>query len=55
MEFGRTEHIEEIDFSLPPDDPLNDLLWQRSGVGKQQPVRLCVGCTTEALPTLTGS
>src|SRR6201991_4236572 len=45
MEFGRTEHIEEIDFSLPPDDPLNDLLWQQPGVGKQQPVRLYVGCT----------
>jgi len=45
MEFGRTEHIEEIDFLLPPDDPLNDLLWQRPGAEKQQPVRLYVGCT----------
>lgn len=29
MEFGRTQHIEEINFSLPPDDPMNELLWQR--------------------------
>lgn len=59
MEFGRTEHIEEIDFSLPPDDPMNELLWQRLGAVEQrpgaegarlnspgpQPVRLYVGCT----------
>ena len=45
MEFGRTEHIEEIDFSLPPDDPMNELLWQQVGAEKQQPVRLYVGCT----------
>jgi uncharacterized protein YecE (DUF72 family) len=45
MEFGRTEHIEEIDFSLPPDDPVNELLWQRLSVEKQQPLRLYVGCT----------
>ncbi|HEY4287286.1 MAG TPA: DUF72 domain-containing protein [Puia sp.] len=45
MEFGRTVHIEEIDFSLPPDDPVNELLWQRCGAEKQQPVRLYVGCT----------
>jgi uncharacterized protein YecE (DUF72 family) len=45
MEFGRTEHIERIDFSLPPDDPVNELLWQQSGAEKQQPVRLYVGCT----------
>ncbi len=52
MEFGRTQHIEEIDFSLPPDDPMNELLWQRlSAEGQglnaqgQRPVRLYVGCT----------
>jgi uncharacterized protein YecE (DUF72 family) len=45
MEFGRTEHIDEIDFSLPPDDPVNELLWQRLSAEKQQPVQLYVGCT----------
>ncbi len=45
MEFGRTEHIEEIDFSLPPDDPMNELLWGRINSQGPQPVRLYVGCT----------
>lgn len=52
MEFGRTQHIEEIDFSLPPDDPMNELLWQRLGaegqrlnIQGQRPAQLYVGCT----------
>ncbi len=30
MEFGRLErkHIENINFSLPPDDPVTERLWQ---------------------------
>src|ERR1700731_4895059 len=33
MEFGRLErkHIENINFSLPPDDPVTEQLWQRLG------------------------
>jgi hypothetical protein len=24
MEFGKVSHIEEVDFALPPDDPITD-------------------------------
>ncbi len=45
MEFGRTAHIEEIDFALPPDDPMNEALWERLRPEKRLPTRLYVGCT----------
>ena len=45
MEFGRTGHIEKIDFSLPPDDPMTERLWQQLPQGDASPVRLYVGGT----------
>ncbi|HEY6901083.1 MAG TPA: DUF72 domain-containing protein, partial [Puia sp.] len=44
MEFGKIAHIEEIDFSLPPDDPMNEELWRRLAQEKREP-QLYVGCT----------
>jgi uncharacterized protein YecE (DUF72 family) len=45
MEFGRLPNIEEVDFSLPPDDPVTESLWQRLVSQERTPVRLYVGCT----------
>ncbi|MBS1662395.1 MAG: DUF72 domain-containing protein [Bacteroidetes bacterium] len=53
MEFGKTAHIEDIDFSLPPDDPMNEELWRRLALApaSQQLAppphapQLYVGCT----------
>lgn len=45
MEFGKTHHIEEIDFTLPPDDPLTDELFARLKNDKNEPVGLYVGAT----------
>ena len=56
MEFGKLPNIEGVNFSLPADDPANQLLWQRlssdeqpRGVADEQPRgvagRLHVGCT----------
>ena len=45
MEFGKLPDIEGVDFSLPPDDPLNDGLWQRLSEQPRLPARLHVGCT----------
>jgi len=45
MEFGKLPDIEGIDFSLPPDDPMNDGLWQRLSAQPRLPARLHVGCT----------
>jgi uncharacterized protein YecE (DUF72 family) len=45
MEFGRVEHIEEINFLLPPDDRSNEALWQQLSLTPAGPVRLYVGGT----------
>jgi len=45
MEFGKVQSIDNIDFTLPPDDPVTLRLWeQRAGVPKQ-PFRVRVGGT----------
>jgi len=45
MEFGKVQYIDNIDFTLPPDDPVTLRMWeQRSGVPKQ-PLRVRVGGT----------
>ena len=64
MEFGRLErkHIENINFSLPPDDPVTERLWQQLGgagsaplgaVGTA-PLRLYVGGTGWGQPHWVG-
>jgi len=53
MEFGKLPDIEAVDFSLPADDPANQLLWQRLEAERSHPRspapategRLYVGCT----------
>jgi len=45
MEFGKLPDIEGINFSLPPDPPQNDYLWQRLSTQQRLPGRLHVGCT----------
>ncbi|HZE85321.1 MAG TPA: DUF72 domain-containing protein [Puia sp.] len=44
MEFGRTEHIENVDFSMPPDDPITDELFAGLSPADPAPVRLHIGC-----------
>lgn len=45
MDFGRTVQIEEADLSLPPDDPLTDLLWQQLKDVPRTPPQIYIGCT----------
>src|SRR6185437_1532199 len=46
MEFGKVPYIDNIDFTLPPDDPVTEQLWQRLGcVPADQPLRVYVGGT----------
>jgi uncharacterized protein YecE (DUF72 family) len=44
MDFGRVNNIAEIDFSLPPDDPLTTELFESLQPVKD-PVNIYVGCT----------
>lgn len=46
MEFGKVQYIDNIDLTLPPDDPVTDRMWtqQRAGAG-QKPLRVRVGGT----------
>ena len=45
MEFGKVQYIDNIDFSLPPDDPVTDLLWERLAPLPREPLRVYVGGT----------
>ena len=45
MEFGKVQHIDNIDFVLPADDPVTDRLWKRLGPVMKNPLRVHVGGT----------
>src|SRR5579859_3349600 len=45
MEFGKAQYIDNIDFSLPPDDPVTDRLWLQSTPEAGKPLRVHVGGT----------
>jgi uncharacterized protein YecE (DUF72 family) len=40
MEFGRIQHLEDIDFTLPPDDAMNAELWKQLGGDGSAPAAL---------------
>ncbi len=45
MEFGKVHHIDNIDFTLPPDDPITEELWRRLKGRPVEPLRIYVGGT----------
>jgi uncharacterized protein YecE (DUF72 family) len=45
MEFGKLQHIDNIDFTLPPDDPVTEELWRRLKGRPTHPLRIYVGGT----------
>ncbi|HEV2480423.1 MAG TPA: DUF72 domain-containing protein [Puia sp.] len=45
MEFGKVQYIDNINFSLPPDDPVTELLWERLTHLPREPLRVYVGGT----------
>jgi uncharacterized protein YecE (DUF72 family) len=45
MEFGKLQHIDNIDFTLPPDDPVTEELWRRLKGRRAEPLRIYVGGT----------
>jgi uncharacterized protein YecE (DUF72 family) len=45
MEFGRMDNIGQIDFSLPPDDPLTEELWKGLPARSEGSFNLYSGCT----------
>lgn len=45
MEFGKVSKVDEVDFSLPPDDPMTDDLFRELATRNEAPVQLHVGCT----------
>ena len=48
MEFGKVQHIDNIDFTLPPDDPVTVELWRRLAavsLKSRGPLRVYVGGT----------
>lgn len=56
MDFGRLDHIDKVDFSLPPDDDMTNGLWQALKAGSEpaQAVQLYVGCTGWGLKNWIG-
>jgi uncharacterized protein YecE (DUF72 family) len=45
MEFGKVQLPGNIDFTLPPDDPVTEQLWQRLASLPRQPLQVYVGGT----------
>ncbi|MBN8852627.1 MAG: hypothetical protein BGO55_02620 [Sphingobacteriales bacterium 50-39] len=45
MEFGKVQHPEQINFQLPPDDPMTDEVLKGSGTGSKGDLRIHVGAT----------
>ena len=45
MEFGKVQYIDNINFSLPPDAPVTELLWERLAPLPREPLRVYVGGT----------
>src|SRR5882724_4833639 len=55
MEFGKLQHIDNINFSLPPDDPVTELLWRELSPVQKQPLRVYVGGTEWGRTSWLGS
>ncbi|HXB05907.1 MAG TPA: DUF72 domain-containing protein [Puia sp.] len=45
MEFGKVQHIDNIDLSLPPDDPVTGRLWEQLAPAVKRPLQVHVGGT----------
>ena len=45
MEFGKVTRVEEVDFSLPPDDPMTTQVLAAAAGRKDDPIKLYVGGT----------
>ena len=45
MEFGKVRDIDNVDFTLPPDDPVTYRMWERRAGAPKQPLRVRVGGT----------
>ena len=45
MEFGKVQHIDNINFVLPPDDPVTEKLWQRLASLPREPLQVYIGGT----------
>jgi uncharacterized protein YecE (DUF72 family) len=45
MDFGKLQYIDNIDFTLPPDDPVTERLWEFLTPLQKQPLRVSVGGT----------
>lgn len=45
MEFGKVTNVEDVDFSLPPDDRITDELFRNLTVRPGDHIKLQVGCT----------
>ena len=45
MDFGKVQYIDNIDFSLPPDDVVTIRLWEQLAAAKKKPLRVHVGGT----------
>jgi uncharacterized protein YecE (DUF72 family) len=55
MEFGKLQHIDNIDFTLPPDDPITEQLWRRIKDKPIEPLRIYVGGTEWGRASWVGS
>lgn len=45
MEFGKLQHIDNIDFTLPPDDPVTEALWSKLRLVPREPLHVHIGGT----------
>src|ERR1700761_2682615 len=55
MDFGKVQHIDNIDFTLPPDDPVTEELWRRLSSVPREPLRVFVGGTEWGRTSWVGS
>lgn len=46
MKFGKVANIEKVDFSLPADPPVNQVVWEKADTGNPvPPAHMYLGCT----------
>jgi uncharacterized protein YecE (DUF72 family) len=55
MEFGKVQYVDNIDFSMPPDDPFTTALWDRLQPRAGQRLRVHVGGTEWGRVSWVGS
>jgi uncharacterized protein YecE (DUF72 family) len=54
LKFGKLSGIQQVDFRMPPDPAVNELLWSQLAGSSGKPLAVYVGCTGWSMPSWVG-